>query len=46
MAVEFFYFRIYRGKHPFSEPETQAIRNFIARQKQKQEFLVTIDFCG
>ena len=38
--VFIFYFSVYRGPQPFSEPETSAVRDFIDKQKQIQEFAV------
>jgi len=31
---------VYRGPRPFSEPETSAVRDFINKQKQFQEFMM------
>ena len=43
--ISFYFSDTYRGSKAFSEPETKAVRDFILRQRQKQDFKVFIKCC-
>ena len=43
--ISFYFSDTYRGSKAFSEPETKAVRDFILRQKQMQDFKVFIKCC-